>query len=188
MATPTKVWTWQEALELPGGDRYEVINGELKERTMSFESSAIAGLFIELLRGWARRTKAGFVAGPDGGLAIFSWMPGDVRMPDVTYVSRERVARLPRRGWLTVAPELAIEVISPNDRIEDAEDKARDYIRAGVDLVWVVIPSTRSVHVWRTDGSRVVLQPGEVLSGEAVLPGFELPVAEIFAEFEEPGL
>jgi Uma2 family endonuclease len=105
-------------------------------------------------------------------------------MPDVAYISRKRLPRVPRRGWVAVVPEFVAEVVSPNDRITDAEDKAQDYIRAGVSLVWVVVPSTESVHVWRADGSRAVLRVGQRLTGEQVLPGFELPVADLFAEFE----
>jgi Uma2 family endonuclease len=106
-------------------------------------------------------------------------------MPDAAYISKERLPRSPARGWVSVAPELTVEVISPNDLFSDAEDKAKDYIRAGVDLVWVVVPNSRSVHIWRRDGSRSIVQAGEVLSGENVLPGFEMPVAELFEEETE---
>lgn len=186
MTTETRVWSWQEALELPDGERYEVINGELRERIMSFGSSEIAGIIIELIRLWMRLGHPGHVGSPDGGYTIFPWAPGDVRMPDVSYISKGRLPRTPARGWVTVAPELAVEVVSPGDRFVDVEDKAHDYIRAGVDLVWVVVPNTRSVHVWRKDGSRAVLQTGEVLSGEPVLPGLSIPVANLFEDGEEP--
>lgn len=184
VAPSSKVWTWEEALALPEGDRYEVVNGELKERVMSFRSSAIATVLIELLRIWAKSGHAGIVTGSDGGYAIFPWSPGDVRMPDVSYISRARLPRVPERGWADVAPELAVEVVSPNDQVSEAEDKAQDYVRAGVDLVWVVVPSTQSVHVWRGNGTRSVLRTGETLLGEDVLLGFEVPVSDLFAEFE----
>jgi Uma2 family endonuclease len=184
MASPTetKIWTWQEALELPDGERYEVINGELRERKMSLRSSAIATMLSHLLLLWVQRGHPGTVAGSDGGYTIFSWMPGDVRMPDVSFISASRMPELPDRGWGDVAPEFAAEVVSPNDRITDAEDKVQDYIRAGVDLVWVIVPSTRSVHVWRSDGSRAVLRDGQTLTGEGTLPGFEVGVTELFGE------
>jgi Uma2 family endonuclease len=185
MTAPTRVWTWEDALKLPDGERYEVINGELKERTMSYRSSEIASIFVELLRAWARAHQPGRVTGSDGGFTIFPWTAGDVRMPDAAYISKERLPRSPARGWVSVAPELTVEVISPNDLFSDAEDKAKDYIRAGVDLVWVVVPNSRSVHIWRRDGSRSIVQAGEVLSGENVLPGFEMPVAELFEEETE---
>lgn len=187
MTAEARVWSWQEALELPDGERYEVINGELRERIMSFGSSAIAMLIAELLMRWMRAGHPGHLTGSDGGYTIFSWAPGDVRMPDVSYISTSRLPRVPRRGWVSIPPELAVEVVSPSDRFVDVEDKARDYIRAGVDLVWVVVPSTRSVHVWRKDGSRAVLQAGETLTGDEVLPGLTIPVADLFEDDEEPG-
>lgn len=85
-----------------------------------------------------------------------------------------------------MAPELAVEVVCPDDYFLDVENEARDWIRAGVDLVWVVVPSTRSVHVWRKDGSRAVLQAGETLTGDDVLPGLIIPVADLFEDDEEP--
>lgn len=185
MTTETRLWSWQEALELPNGERYEVINGELRERIMSFGSSAIAMLISRFLWRWIDAGHPGTVTGSDGGYMIFPWSPGDVRMPDVSYISKARLPAIPARGWADVPPELAVEVVSPTDRITDAEDKAQDYIRAGVDLVWVVVPSTKSVHIWRKNGERAVLRAGATLSGEDVLPGLTIPVAELFAELED---
>ena len=187
MTAPTgaKVWTWQEALQLPDGERYEVINGELRERNMSSLSSAISMVLGGLLREWMKGSgKRGWLTGEAGGFTIFPWAEGDVRMPDVAFTSRERAGAMPERGWFAVSPELAVEIVSPNDRFSDAEDKARDYIRAGVDLVWVVVPNTESIQVWRKDGSRSVLQSGETLSGEDVLVGFSVAVADLFAELD----
>ena len=110
MTTETRVWSWQEALELSDGERYEVINGELKERIMSFPSSAIAVLIVELLMRWMRDGHAGTVTGSDGGYTIFPWSPGDVRMPDASYISKARLPRVPSRGWVSIPPELAVEV------------------------------------------------------------------------------
>lgn len=176
----SKVWTWQEALELPDGDRYEVINGELKERCMSTKSSAIAMRLVRFLWRWIDSGHQGWVTGEGGGYTIFPWAPGDVRMPDVAFTSSERAPAPPETGWSDIPPDLAVEVVSPNDKISDAEDKAQDYIRAGVRLVWVIVPSTKAVHVWRADGQREVLQPGDTLSGGDVLRDFELPVSELF--------
>ncbi len=147
---------------------------------MSLRSSAIATMLAHLLLNWVQRGHPGTVAGSDGGYTIFPWMPGDVRMPDVSFISAARLPELPERGWGDVPPEFVAEVVSPNDQVQDAEDKAQDYIRAGVSLVWVIVPSTRSVHVWQADGRRSVHQDGEVLTGDAVLPGFEVPVAQLF--------
>jgi Uma2 family endonuclease len=137
-----------------------------------------------MLGNWADAGHPGTVTGSDGGYTIFPWSPGDVRMPDVSFISKLRLPKLPARGWVDIAPEFAVEVVSPNDTVADAEDKAQDYIRAGVGLVWVVIPSTQSVHVWRADGTRSVFQAGATLSGENVLSGFSIEVDALFAEDE----
>lgn len=181
----TRIWTWEDALALPGGERYEVINGELIERTMSFGSSWLASKLIGLLWQWVHAGHPGAVTGADGGFTIFPWTAGDVRMPDVAFISAARLPRVPSSGWVSVPPELAVEVVSPNDVLTSAEDKARDYIRAGVDLVWVVYPPTRSVQVWRKDGSRAVVQAGGTLSGEDALPGFQVPLDDLFSGLAE---
>ena len=180
-APASKVWTWQEALELPDGERYEVIDGELRERCMSTKSSAIAMLLVKFLWRWIDAGHPGWVTGEGGGYVIFPWAPGDVRMPDVAFTSDSRAARPPESGWSTVPPDLAIEVVSPNDHVSDAEDKAQDYVRAGVKLVWVVVPSTKAVHVWWGQEKREVRLPGDTLEGGDVLPDFQLSVSELFA-------
>jgi len=182
MAAPieTKIWTWQEALALPDGERYEVVNGELRERKMSSLSSKIAMLISRYLWPWIDAGHPGSVTGSDGGFAIFPWTAGDVRMPDLAYISYARIAVFPERGWVDQPPELAVEVVSPTDLASDVDEKANDYIRAGVDLVWVVFPRTRLVHVYRRSGSRDILGPDDVLSGEEAMPGFSVRVRDIF--------
>ena len=145
--------------------------------------SSIGARFAVRVMEWADRTK-GAVTGASRIFVCFPWFPGDVRMPEVAYTSRNRLPVLRREGWAHVAPEFAVEVVSPENRAFDMEDKPRDYIRAGVDLVWVIVPSTESVHIWRKDGSRAVAQKGEILSGEDALPGFSVPVASLFEELD----
>lgn len=168
------------------GDRYEIIEGELQERVMSYGSSRIAVIIGFLIEMWARDGHPGYVAGSDGGFQIFPWAPGDVRMPDVSYVSAERVGLIPRRGWLAVPPDLAVEVISPTDSASTVQLKARDYVRAGVSLVWVVFPETRTVEIHRAGSSTIeVLTEADTLTGGESLPGFSVPVSEIFPAEDE---
>jgi Uma2 family endonuclease len=184
IAPSAKVWTWQEALALPGGERYEVIDGELKERVMSVQSSAIAMAIAAYLGQWVRSGHPGTVLGSDGGYTIFPWAPGDVRMPDVSYVSQARMPRVPARGWSDVAPEFAVEVVSPTDLALDVDLKAHDYIRAGVDLVSVVFPRTRTIVVYRPGLPQTSFGPGETVNGGDVLPGLSVSIDELFAPFE----
>lgn len=188
MATaPTSGQYTAEDLEtMPDGDRYEIIEGELQERIMSSLSSRIASTLGVLLGIWSRSGHPGSLMGSDGGYRIFPWAPNDVRMPDVSFISADKVAKFPSRGWLDVAPDLAVEVVSPTDSASTVQLKAHDYIRAGVPLVWVVFPESRTVEVRRAGTSTIeVLGEGDTLSGGDVLPGFSAPVSEIFPAADE---
>lgn len=108
------------------------------------------------------------------------------RRPDVAFVSYERWSKdRPRNeqenAW-GVVPDLAVEVISPHDLAEETMDKIHEYFQAGVRLVWVVYPRHRLVHVYESLTSIHVLTRQDYLDGGAVLPGFRLPLKEIFVE------
>ncbi len=81
---------------------------------------------------------------------------------------------------LEIAPDIVAEVVSPHEDAENVETKIREYFAAGVRLVWVAYPLTRTVHIYRPDGSAAVLDERGTISGEDVLPGLEIPVASIF--------
>lgn len=186
-APTSRRYTAEDLETMPDGDRYEIIEGELQERIMSYLSSLIASTIVGLLREWAKSSgRRGWITGSDGGFKIFPWAPGDVRMPDVSYVSAERVKSLPARGWMDVPPDLAVEVVSPTDSASIVQLKAYDYIRAGVALVWVVFPESRTVEVRQAGSSSIeVLGEQDTLSGGDVLPGFSVAVAELFPAEEE---
>lgn len=84
------------------------------------------------------------------------------------------------RGFLRIAPDLAVEVVSPNDTVYEVDEKVEELLAAGVRLVWVLNPETRIVEVHRLDGTVSKLHVADELSGEDVLPGFTCPVAELF--------
>lgn len=100
--------------------------------------------------------------------------------PDVAFVRLERAPQgLPESGYAPFPPDLAVEVVSPNDKVYDISDKVDVYLRAGTQLVWVVDPSSRTVIVHRPDGIAAYDLNG-VLDGGSVLPGFTLAVRDIF--------
>src|SRR6185437_9233543 len=105
---------------------------------------------------------------------------GKVRVPDVSFT---RWVRLPEgqveEGHGRVAPDLVVEVISPNDLAVEARAKVRDFLNAGVPLIWVANPETRDVVVYRSDKTAAILQGGDVLDGGDVLPGFRCTVADL---------
>jgi Uma2 family endonuclease len=185
-AQTSRRYTAEDLETLPDGDRYEIIEGELQERIMSSLSSRIA-LTIGILLGiWSKSGHPGSLMGSDGGYRIFPWAPDDVRMPDISFIHAGRVARFPTRGWLEVPPDLAVEVVSPTDSASTVQLKAYDYIRAGVPLVWVVFPESRTVEVRRAGSSNIeVLGEEDTLNGGDVLPGFSVAVSELFPAEEE---
>lgn len=130
-----------------------------------------------LLGTWAR--ERGAVVTVESGY-ILSDDPATVRGPDVAVVLRQRPSEREPGGWTRGAPDLAVEVISPSDVSAAMNEKTLEYLEAGARLVWVVDPGSRSVTVYRPDGSANVLREDGLLTGEDVLEGLEVPLAEIF--------
>ncbi|MEM6562369.1 MAG: Uma2 family endonuclease, partial [Planctomycetota bacterium] len=109
------------------------------------------------------------------------WAPGTKRRPDVAYWHAHQFPDgLPERGEATIAPAWCIEVVSPGDNAEALEEKVAEYFRAGVELVWIVIPATRSVRTERPDGTAHVYRGDQALTADPVLPAFTAPVARLF--------
>jgi Uma2 family endonuclease len=102
-----------------------------------------------------------------------------VRQPDVAVTLGKRVA--PEDGWLQGAPDIAIEVLSPGNSAEDIELKISQYLAAGAKLIWIVSPKARQVSIYRADGSGTLLREPASLTGEPVLPGFAVPLVDLFA-------
>jgi Uma2 family endonuclease len=106
--------------------------------------------------------------------------PDTVRAPDASFVSTERISGAARRGpYVVGAPDLAVEVVSPGDTRQVAE-KVGEYLAAGARAVWVIDPRRRTVTTHLPGGDPVRLGPGETLDGGDYLPGFRLPVSEVF--------
>jgi Uma2 family endonuclease len=119
--------------------------------------------------------------GGDAGYLCFPDRPRLVRKPDVSFVRRGRFpGEVLPRGYAELAPDLSVEVISPNDLYEEVDQKIEEYLRAGVRLVWVISPQNHTVRVCRVDGSSASLRDADELDGEDVLPGFRCPVRELF--------
>ena len=104
-----------------------------------------------------------------------------MRAPDVAFVAWERIP-VARTGFAELAPDLAVEVLSPNDRAGEILAKVADWLNAGTLLVWVIDPERRIATVYRADGSALIVDDTSALSGDEVLPGFVLPLAGLFAK------
>ncbi len=173
--------TPDDLLAMPNGDDFELVNGELMERYIGAESSWIASNLIVLIAVFYRGRVPGHLFTTDCGYQCYSDDPGKVRKPDVSFVRKGRFPkdRIPK-GYIRIAPDLAVEVLSPNDLADEAEAKVEEYLDAGVRLVWVISPKAETVTVYRADRSAVKLHETDELSGENVLPGFRCKVSDLF--------
>jgi Uma2 family endonuclease len=170
----------EDLLRLPDGVNFELVDGQLVERQMGTESSWVAVQLVILLGAHCKARNLGWVFGADASFQCFPDAPDKVRKPDVSFVRLDRLAGGPPKGHCRVAPDLAVEVISPNELYSEVEEKVAEYLAAGVQLVWVIDPPTRSARVHRADGTVANLGAGDELSGESVVPGFHCPVADLF--------
>jgi Uma2 family endonuclease len=164
------------------GNAYELVDGRLVELNLGFDSQAVVGNFVGEFHLFLKTNPVAVIA-PEAGIDVFGLRK--LRRPDVSVVLR---GRLPRRaallGHLTIAPDIAIEVVSQHDNAAELEQKVNEYLEAGVRLVWVAYPQTRTITVRRPDGSGLALTPNAKLEGEDVLPGFSVLVADLFPEPE----
>jgi Uma2 family endonuclease len=180
VATKTR-YTPEDLLAMPDGKSYELVDGRLVERNMGFESSWVGGRLLIRLGSYCEERGLGWALPADAGYQCFPHDPDLVRKPDVSFV---RYGRLPGgvapKGWAKIPPDLAVEVVSPNDQTYALEEKLEDYEKVGVSLIWVINPQSRKVMVHRIDGSVARLRESDELSGEDVIPGFRCPVRELF--------
>ncbi len=177
LLTAEQLWAMPEA----PGKRYELVEGELVEVPGAGAlHGLIAGLIYSLLRTFVVERGAGYAFG-DGVGYIIRRDPDVVRIPDASFVSRGRIPAggVPRGFW-PFAPDLAVEIVSPGDTATELRAKVREYLDAGARLVWVVWPDERAVTVYGPAGEVRELGPGDELDGGDVLPGFRVPVAELF--------
>jgi len=108
--------------------------------------------------------------------------PDTVRAPDIAFIGSERLPDPRPVGYLALAPDLVVEVLSPRDRPGEVLAKVVDWISAGTRLVWVVDPERRLTRVYRQDGTETLVTADEALDGEGVVPGFSCPLAAILSD------
>ncbi len=173
--------TGDELLRMPGLDACELVAGRVVRMTPTSPARGRIEVNVAAaLKQFVRTRNLGVVMA--GEVGVFTRRnPDTVRAPDVLYLSRERDARRRRpHGFLDVAPELVVEILSPTDRPDPLRRKLGEYLAAGVRVVWVIDPATRTVQIHHDGGEPVSLEVGAVVTGEDVLPGFEMPVDDIF--------
>jgi len=174
--------TAEDLLRLPDdGHRYELVRGELRQMTPSgYAHGVVVGNLTGSLGQHVRAHHLGQICGAETGFRI-ARDPDTVRAPDIAFIRHARRGREPLpEGFFEGAPDLAVEVLSPRDTVFDVEEKIAAWIDAGCAMVWVVNMKRHSVSVHQAGGPVHVLTEGETLDGGALLPGFTLPVEEIF--------
>ncbi len=177
--------TPEDLLMMPDGDRYELINGCLVEQPMSLKSSWVAGQVFRILARYLDEHPIGDLF-PEG-TAYRCFPDGDrIRKADASFIRRGRLSsRQLDEGYCDIAPDLAVEVVSPHDSHVDVAAKLADYFSAGVPLVWLVEPETRTVTIYRDRGTSIsLLQASDELTGETLLPGFRCRVTDLFPSLE----
>jgi Uma2 family endonuclease len=106
--------------------------------------------------------------------------PDTLRGADIAFVSKQRLVNVSPDGFLDVAPDLVVEIISPSDRWTDVMEKIDDYFAIGVSAVWIVNPKRSQISIYRSATDVNLYQSGAVVSGEPELPGFTLSTSDIF--------
>lgn len=165
------------------GRACELIDGTLVEKTMGYGESLLALAIGHRLREYGVPRRLGIVLGEAGPLRI---LPHQVRMPDVCFIRYDRFpgGRLPDVQIPAVAPDLAVEVLSPENSPGEMRRKLRDCFAAGVRLVWYVDPASRTARVYTAPDRGTPLSEDDALSGGDVLSGLEIPLANLFDEAE----
>ena len=165
---------------------YEVVDGQVVELApMGAYDIWIASVLLMYLETFARQHQLGRAVQE----MLFDLTTVQrKRRPDVAFVSYDRwprQRRVPRTEAWEVVPNLVVEVVSPTDRVDDVVDKVAEYFRAGVECVWVSLPSQEQVYVYESPTQVRILTRADELHGEPVLPHFRLPLTALFDEVEE---
>jgi Uma2 family endonuclease len=175
------------ALEAPRKRICELIDGVLVEKAMGCAESVLASYLIILLDAFVRPRNLGLIAGADGTVRLWA---GRVRIPDVAFFSWDRFTdrRVPKEPIPLLCPDLAIEVLSVANTPKEMLLKRQDYFATGVNLVWEFNPRDRTVGVYSSaEAPSAVLMEADVLDGSPAMPGFTLPLCNLFAELDRHG-
>ena len=160
-------------------ERAELVRGVLVVREPpGFNHGAIVVRLASLLNDYVRAHNLGLVVAGDAGFHLAS-DPDTVRGADVAFVRRERLPDPPPVAFAAFAPDLAVEILSPNDRPGAVLAKVADWLSGGAHLVWVIDPTRCSARIYQEDGTELVIHEGDALNGGSVLPGFSCPLDSI---------
>jgi Uma2 family endonuclease len=176
-----RTYTPEDLLRLPEGKHCELIDSRMVEKHGGALVGAVAGRIIYRVGMFVEERNLGFVFTSTCGFQCFGDDPPIVLKPSVSFVRLGRLAndKLPE-GHVIMPPDLAVQVVSPMDRAYDVERRVADYIEAGIPLIWIVYPNTKTVQAIEHGRSERRLTLADDLSGSDVLPGFHCSVTELF--------
>ena len=180
--TRTGLMTADELLMMPNSRwGYELVRGKLKKYMPAGNLHGIIALKIgRIIGNFVEENNLGVVVAAETGFLI-SHNPDTVRAPDSAFIGKEKLAKYGiTEKFFPDAPDLAVEVVSPNDRKKDIEDKVQDYLAAGVNLIWIIYLQKQFVVVHRQSKIVSILFETDEIEGEEVLPNFRLPLEKLF--------
>lgn len=166
----------------------ELVDGFLVEKAMGYRESLLASLVITYLTNYTNPRKLGLVGGPD---AIHRLAPGQLRLPDVCYISWDRLLASGAHTAKVspIAPDLAVEILSESNTRKEIERKRREFFDAGTKLIWVIDPRRRIAEIYsdaQNPNNKIDVGEDGTLDGGAVLPGLVLSLEALFAGLEPP--
>ncbi len=175
---PDAVHTADDLLQMLDGEQYELVDGQLVERDMGALSGWVGGEVFGRIREYAIQ-HGGWAFGDGVGYRCYADDRERVRKPDASFIRADRLPS-PPEGYITIAPDLAVEVVSPNDIYYEVEAKVDEYLAAGVRMVWVINPANNSVRVFHP--KRIVEEIGAdgELTGGDVMSGFTCGIRSFF--------
>jgi Uma2 family endonuclease len=188
MEAPPGTATEKDVLAVRAGPERrlcELVDGVLVEKAMGTLALALTTVLIQRIWNFIEKDNLGVVLGADGMIRPF---PDQVRIPDVSFLSWDRYPgeEVPDEGSSSHVPNLAVEVLSPGNTKAEIDRKPRDYFLAGVELVWVVDPKTQTAKSYVTPEDVQRIGKAGSLDGGSVLPGFHLPLKQLFASLRRP--
>ncbi|MGC1272984.1 MAG: Uma2 family endonuclease [Planctomycetaceae bacterium] len=162
---------------------YELVDGILLEKPVGLYESWLAGRILGKINQYLEEHRLGFAAGEAGMLKL---VEGLVRAPDVSYIAWSKTPdrRVPKQPVPQLVPDLAVEVLGRANTKQEIDRKLDDYFEAGVQLVWIIDPKTRTARVYASREQPTTLTTTDSLDGGGVLPGLTLKLAELFADAE----
>src|SRR6266498_690534 len=184
---PRKVWTEAELQALPeDGYTHEVVNGDLvMSPKNNFYHGDICSELLTAMRLFVKKNHLGAVLDSSTGF----WMKNrNCRAPDISFVTKSRLVSLGfkrrTRSFFPGAPDLAVEILSPNNTRAEIDGRLRDFFASGTQIAWIIDPDTQSAEVCRSLTQRRLIGPGGELDGEHLLPGFRYSISDLFKDWD----